>query len=154
MEALRAYRDTDVKGFTAKVQAIHQGHKFEVRNDPDLMLYSGGFFSAPDKRVMDQVRLQTPQELAAGSFVFEDQRLPEMLFRYRARNHPDSLAPQELAAWEEFRFQRITEPESESSYCMEQFQTEIEELMASGALSEGQRALLEQLLEYADSLLS
>jgi len=154
LQALRAHRDIGVREFTAKVQAIYEGRKFDERNDPDDMLYSGGFFSAQDKRVMDQVRLQTPQELAAGSFVFEDQRLPDMLFRYRARNHPDSLAPQELAAWEEFRFQRITEPESESSYCMEQFQTEIEELMASGALSEGQRALLEQLLEYADSLLS
>ena len=37
---------------------------------------------------------------------------------------------------------------------MEQFQTEVEELMASGERSDGERALLEQLLEYADSLLS
>jgi exodeoxyribonuclease-1 len=118
------------------------------------MLYSGGFFSAQDKRVMDQVRVQSPQELAAGSFVFEDQRLSEMLFRYRARNYPDSLTPQEQPDWEEFRFQRLTEPDSGASYCMEQFHAEIEELMAGGTLSEAQQALLEQLLEYADSLLS
>jgi exodeoxyribonuclease-1 len=118
------------------------------------MLYSGGFFGAQDKRVMDQVRVQTPRELAVGSFVFEDQRLSEMLFRYRARNYPDSLTPQEQADWEEFRFQRLTEPDSDASYCMEQFQAEIEELMAGGTLSEAQQTLLEQLLEYADSLLS
>ena len=154
LEALRAYRDTDARGFTAKVQAIYQGRKFEAHNDPDQMLYSGGFFSAQDKRVMDQVRVQSPQELAAGSFVFEDQRLSEMLFRYRARNYPDSLTPQEQPDWEEFRFQRLTEPDSGASYCMEQFHAEIEELMAGGTLSEAQQALLEQLLEYADSLLS
>ena len=154
LQALRAYRELDAKGFTDKVQAIYQGHKFQDRSDPDEMLYSGGFFSAQDKRVMDQVRTQSPEELAAGSFIFEDQRLPEMLFRYRARNYPDSLTLQEQSVWEEFRFQRLTEPESDGSYCMEQFQTEVEELMASGERSDGERALLEQLLEYADSLLS
>ena len=154
LQALRAYRGLDAMGFTAKVQAIYQGHKFQDRSDPDEMLYSGGFFSAQDKRVMDQVRTQSPEELATGSFIFEDERLPEMLFRYRARNYPDSLTLQEQSVWEDFRFQRLTEPESDGSYCMEQFQTEVEELMASGERSDGERALLEQLLEYADSLLS
>ncbi|MDG2046878.1 MAG: exodeoxyribonuclease I [Halioglobus sp.] len=154
LESLKAYRDTDEKGFIAKVQAIAQGRKFEARNDPDQMLYSGGFFSAQDKRVMDQVRAQTSQELAAASFVFEDQRLPEMLFRYRARNYPDSLTSQEYAEWEEFRFQRLTDPDSGPSYCMEQFQAEIEALMAGDTLSEAQQTLLEQLLAYGDSLLA
>ena len=154
LQALRAYRGLDAKGFTAKVQAIYLGNKFQDRSDPDEMLYSGGFFSAQDKRVMDQVRTQSPEELATGSFIFEDERLPEMLFRYRARNYPDSLTLQEQSVWEDFRFQRLTEPESDGSYCMEQFQTEVEELMASGERSDGERALLEQLLEYADSLLS
>jgi len=37
---------------------------------------------------------------------------------------------------------------------MEEFQAEIEALMASGDLSEAQHALLEQLLDYADTLLA
>jgi exodeoxyribonuclease-1 len=118
------------------------------------MLYSGGFFSEQDKRVMEQLRAQTPESLATGRFVFEDSRLPEMLFRYRARNYPGSLTPQELARWEEFRYHRLTEPQSEAGYCMEEFQAEIEALMASGDLSEAQHALLEQLLDYADTLLA
>ncbi len=77
-----------------------------------------------------------------------------MLFRYRARNYPDSLSPEELAAWEEFRYHRLTEPQSGAGYCMEQFQAEIEALMASGDLSVAQQALLEQLLDYADTLLA
>ena len=118
------------------------------------MLYSGGFFGEQDKRVMEQVRSQTPEELATGSFVFEDRRLPEMLFRYRARNFPDSLSPEEHATWEEFRFQRITEPDFGAGYCMEDLQAEIEGLLGSGNLSGAQQALLEQLLYYADTLLA
>lgn len=154
LEALRAYRGRDVAGFTAKIQAIYQGRSFDSPVDPDRMLYSGGFFGEHDKKVMDQVRAQTPEELAAGSFVFEDQRLPEMLFRYRARNYPHTLSQEEHAAWEEFRYQRLTEPESGAGYGMEEFQAEIEELMASGTLTAEKQALLEQLLDYADTLLA
>jgi exodeoxyribonuclease I len=154
LEALRGYRAQDTAGFTAKVQAIYGGRNFDTPNDPDLMLYSGGFFSEQDKRVMERLRAQTPEALAAGSFVFEDNRLPEMLFRYRARNYPGSLAPQELALWEEFRYHRLTDSESGAGYCMEEFHAEIEALMASADLSGGQQALLEQLLDYADTLLA
>ena len=95
------------------------------------MLYSGGFFSEHDKQAMEQVRACSPDELADSSFVFEDARLPEMLFRYRARNYPESLSPDELAQWEEYRFQRLTEPEAGASICMEEFQATIEQLLAA-----------------------
>jgi exodeoxyribonuclease-1 len=154
LESLRTYRAQDSAGFTAKIQAIYAGRGFEPQTDPDLMLYSGGFFGKRDKQVMEQIRTHTADELTTGSFVFEDQRLTEMLFRYRARNYPDSLTPEELANWEELRFQWLTESESGGGYCMEEYQTDIEELMAGGSLSEAQQALMEQLLSYADTLLA
>ena len=152
--ALRNYRDGDAAKFTAKVQAVYGGREFATVTDPDLMLYSGGFFSESDKRVMEQIRAQTPEELAAATFVFEDKRLPEMVFRYRARNYPDSLSPEEHAIWEEYRFQRLTEPEFGAGYCMEEFQADIEALSAGGELSPAQQALMERLLDYADTLLA
>tara|TARA_R110002072_G_scaffold5811_2_gene36146 strand:- start:30526 stop:31974 length:1449 start_codon:yes stop_codon:yes gene_type:complete len=154
LDALRKYRDLEAAGFTEKVQAVYAGRKFAAVSDPDLMLYSGGFFSEPDKRTMEQVKAKTPEELAAATFVFEDKRLPEMLFRYRARNYPDSLTPDERALWEEYRFQRLTEPEFGAGYCMEEFQDDIESLTASGELAPAQQALMEQLLDYADTLLA
>ncbi len=154
LEALRNHRDRDAPGFTTKVQAIYRGRSLTTPSDPDLMLYSGGFFCEQDKRVMAQLRAQTPEALAAESFVFEDSRLPEMLFRYRARNYPDSLSPEEHATWEEFRYQRLTEPESGAGFGMEEFQAEIEVLMADSELPGTQRMVLEQLLDYADSLLA
>jgi len=154
LEALRGHRQRDAAGFSRKIQSIYEGRRYDAPTDPDLMLYSGGFFAEADKRVMAQVQGQSAEELAAGSFVFEDQRLPEMLFRYRARNYPQSLTPEEFAVWEEFRYQRLTEPQSGADFCMEEFQTEIEALTDSSEITEAQRDLLNQLLDYADTLLA
>jgi exodeoxyribonuclease-1 len=153
LAALRDYRETGAVAFTAKIQSIGQ-RNYEPHTDPDLMLYSGGFFSDRDKKAMDEVRARSPGSLAADTIVFEDKRLPEMLFRYRARNFPDSLSAEEMSEWEEFRFQRISEPGSGASYCMDQFQSEVEALLGEEELPAEHRAILEQLLEYADTLLA
>ena len=154
LAALRNYRDRDSKAFVQKIQAIFTGRQFEPVTDPDRMLYSGGFFSQHDKKTMEQVRACSPDELAASSFPFEDSRLPEMLFRYRARNFPQSLSSDELAQWEEYRFQRLTEPDAGASICMEEFQATIEQLLASNTLEPSQQELMQQLQDYGDSLLA
>lgn len=154
LDVLRNFRNRSAEQFTAKVQAVVGGRAFSGSSDPDVMLYSGGFFSEHDRRVMDKVRTQSPQALATSALVFEDKRLPEMLFRYRARNYPDSLSEEEQAEWEEYRFQRLTEPEFGAGYCMEAFHEDIEAMLASDQVTAVQRQLLEQLLDYADSLLA
>ena len=90
-------------GVVEKIQdAILQG-SFEQHDDPDLMLYQGEFFSSSDKQAMTELR-QTPQErLAHFGTSFQDTRLPEMLFRYRARNFPDQLTEDESAVWNDYR---------------------------------------------------
>lgn len=154
LAALRNYRDRDSKAFVQKIQAIFTGRQFEPVTDPDRMLYSGGFFSQHDKKAMEQVRACSPDELAASSFPFEDSRLSEMLFRYRARNFPQSLSSDEVAQWEEYRFQRLTEPDAGASICMEEFQATIEQLLASNTLEPSQQELMQQLQDYGDSLLA
>ncbi len=77
--------------------------------DPDTMLYDGGFFSDRDRAAMDRLRDLSPAELGRARPVFEDARLPEMLFRYRARNYPETLSAEEAARWEAFRLGRLVE---------------------------------------------
>jgi exodeoxyribonuclease-1 len=72
---------------------------FGPETDPDASLYGGGFFSDADRRLIEQVRAAEPADLAALRPPFEDPRLPEMLFRYRARNWPESLSREERAPW-------------------------------------------------------
>ena len=154
LAALREYRGRDEQGFTRHIQAIVTGRDFAEVTDPDRMLYAGGFFNEQDKRVMQQVRDSTPEELATASFPFADRRLPEMLFRYRARNYPQTLSPQELAQWEEYRFQRLTEPEAGASICMEEYQELIDQMLGTGELTAQQTDLMQQLIVYGDSLLA
>ena len=154
LAALREQRGRDPQAFEKKMQAVYSSRKYEPITDPDRMLYGGGFFSANDKRIMERVQATEPEALAGQSFVFEDQRLPEMLYRYRARNYPETLSSEERSLWEEYRFARLTEPEAGASICMDEFHTLIETLQADENLTAEKRAVLDQLLEYGDSLLS
>ena len=154
LAALREFRASQGQAFTDKLQAIYSGRSFEEVTDPDRMLYGGEFFGDTDKRLMDQVRSSTVEQLAETTFPFEDSRLPEMLLRYRARNYPQSLTPEESAQWEEYRFARLTEPDGGASISMEDYQQLIETLVASGELSLEQCELMQKLLEYSDSLLA
>ena len=49
-----------------------------------------------------------PEKLANTPFSFKDKRLPEMLFRYRARNYPDTLNAEETQRWQTFCVKRLT----------------------------------------------
>ncbi len=151
---LREHAASHTEEFTGRLQAIYRQRQFDEVTDPDRMLYGGGFFGDNDKQMMDQLRALDPYELAQTQFAFEDRRLPEMLFRYRARNFPDTLTPEERALWEEYRYARLTEPEYGASLCMEEFHAEIEARLDDPATTPGDRALLEDLLAWADQLLA
>ena len=83
----------------AKLSEVFAEPELEPTTDPDQMLYSGGFFNDQDRNMMNEVRLANSESLSALDFPFQDKRLPEMLFRYRARNFPDSLNKEEAARW-------------------------------------------------------
>ena len=140
-------------GLEEKLQQVFAENAFSDSKDPDVMLYGGGFFSAQDKSVMEQVRHCVPDQLREQSFNFQDQRLPEMLFRYRARNFPDSLSGEEQMRWQDFCFARLTDPEAGANLVMDDYQAIIEQRQQDPSLSPQQRQLLEQLLEYGDELL-
>ncbi len=97
------------KGLSQKVQEVFSSPPTKVSDDPDMMLYSGGFFSPADRRAMDQVVSTTPEKLSQLKLIFKDRRLEEMLFRYKARNYPDVLDEQEKEAWRQFCIHRLTQ---------------------------------------------
>ncbi len=140
--------------FQQKLSAVFAQADFPERNDPDVMLYSGGFFGQADKSTMAQVRSSSLKELREHSFHFEDKRLDEMLFRYRARNFPETLSEEEVLLWQEFCYQRITDPDMEAGITLETYLERIHELMADESLSADKRKILESLLEYSDMLLA
>ena len=96
-------------GIVEKITEVFSRSNFETTNDPDLMLYQGEFFSRQDREVMDAIHESRPDQLPAYASQFQDSRLPEMLFRFRARNFPDSLTADELAQWQVRRQQLFAE---------------------------------------------
>lgn len=66
--------------------------------DPDAALYDG-FIGDGDLRTATALRQTPPQALASFEGRFKDPRWAALLLRYRARNWPDTLAPDERAQW-------------------------------------------------------
>jgi exodeoxyribonuclease-1 len=83
------------------------------------------------------VRKTKPEDLGRLDIPFRDARLGEMLFRYRARNWPDTLNPQESRQWQAFCAERVTneaarlEFESGIAEAIERGGAAAEELMAT-----------------------
>lgn len=95
-------------GLQEKLSTVFSHAYPEQEYDPDLALYSGGFFSESDKQKMAKIRAMPPEQLAKAAFEFIDARLPAMLFRYRARNYPETLTHEEMRQWHEFCGNRLT----------------------------------------------
>lgn len=125
-------------------------------DDVEFKLY-GGFLSTQDKKLCDQVRQSTPQQLAETTFSFADNRLTELLFRYRARNFPDSLNELELEQWEEFRYLHLTEKLCEGYLSLDDFHAKITELQSQSETesqwTEKQHYILQRLADWADQIL-
>ncbi|MBK1724842.1 exodeoxyribonuclease I [Thiocystis violacea] len=136
-----------------RIQAVHQAAQRPSASDPDLMLYSGGFFSDRDRRAMDAVRRASPAELADDPPAFEDARLPEMLFRYRARNWPETLSAEEREEWDAFRLARLTDPEAGGSIQVHDFEERLGVLSEAHAADPAKLAVLESLATWAEQIL-
>lgn len=121
--------------------------------DPEQTLYSGSFFSDSDRSVMDEVLKASPGELATGHYVFEDRRLPELLFRYRARNWPETLNASEQEEWQAFREDRLTNKEAGGSITLSEFDLRIENLGVEYMNDENKLEILENLVEYREQLI-
>ena len=94
-----------VPAFEEKVRQAHTLQQFAPVTDPDQDLY-GGFFNDHDRKQIDVVRDTKAEGLAGLQLTFKDRRLPEMLFRYRARNWPETLSSDDQVRWNEFRRKR------------------------------------------------
>jgi exodeoxyribonuclease-1 len=78
----------------------------EAPADVDEDLY-GGFIGNGDRRLLNDLRALKPAQLASARPGFQDPRLEEILFRYRARNFPEQLSEAEVERWEEHRAARL-----------------------------------------------
>ncbi len=139
-----------LKNIANQLRQVYLNHQFPAVNNPDHALYSGGFFSPADKKQMAQVRDLSWQQLATQQFHFQDQRLDELLFRYRARNAPETLSAAEKAAWQDHKRQQFFEPDSGSSLLYKDYQEQVQRLKQAGQNPE----LLQQIERWVEQLMT
>ncbi|RVT50866.1 exodeoxyribonuclease I [Rubrivivax albus] len=110
--------------------------------DVDEDLY-GGFVGNADRALLQRLRRLSPRELAERQPAFDDPRLDELFFRYRARNFPDTLGDAGRERWAAHcadRFGEVIGPWQEKL-----------DTLAETADDDGQ-ALLGELMDYAESI--
>ena len=95
--------------FLQRVAAAYTCRTFATTSsDVDVALYEG-FLSNADTSSLAQVRCASPQDLITMQFNFHDHRLPDLLFRYRARNWPETLTTAETERWKQICLKRLTQ---------------------------------------------
>ena len=121
--------------------------------DIDAALYSEPFASFDDKKRCRWISQATPEKLTelveAGKDVFDNDRYREKLFRYRARNWPESLLPAEQALWREQCSARLEGQEGEG-LTLESFAQALSDLEESAHEDERLQAICEALYEWQD----
>jgi exodeoxyribonuclease-1 len=114
--------------------------------DVDEDLYNG-FVGKEDRRQLDSLRKESPARLAVASPSFTDPRLAELLFRYRARNFPDTLTESEMEHWEQHRAARFYDGAG-GARSIDQFFGEIDHLQQDA--DERAEKILSDLYEYVE----
>ncbi|CAG8866607.1 Exodeoxyribonuclease I [Pseudomonas fluorescens] len=132
-----------------KLDHIYSGDEVTPCDDPEQQLYDG-FLGERDRRLCEQVRTLDPAQLGRGQWMFDDQRLPELLFRYRARNFPETLEAHEKQRWMAFCTQRLSDPQMGAPNTLGDFENAWQ-VSWSGA-SEAQRQVLEAWRQHVQRL--
>ena len=149
-----AHRDVlhAMDGLAEKLRRVFQrATELPPPEDPELALYGGGFLPDADKKLLAQVRATPPAALGQRNFPFRDPRYPELLFRYRARNWPQSLDADERERWDAFRRARLTRPTPLTSLTLDDYFARLTELR-SDPLAQDKLVLLDQLQAWGEEL--
>jgi exodeoxyribonuclease-1 len=140
----------------AKVRDVHRREPDTAPRDPERMLYAGGFFSDHDRDEMARLHRLAPQALASERPRFQDQRLPTLLFRMRARSWPETLSDAEREDWDAWRFERLTDPAQGASITIDDYAARLAELRAQPdgqAGDPGRRRLLDELDAWGERVM-
>lgn len=139
------------KGFMQRVAQAYSSREFSSAGDVDLALYDG-FINDADRPLLARVRGASPLELAQTRFDFHDQRLPELLFRYRARNWPETLSGEEVQRWDQFRHHRLRDADGGGSITLVEYHERIALLRVEREGDTAAQRVLDAMDEWATIL--
>ncbi len=129
-----------------KMSVVFTKDYSDSQDDPEHALYSGDFFSYADRAKMDSIHTMDVEQLGSFPFNFTDPRLDVLLFRFRARNYPETLTADEFAQWQ--RHCQDVLISGEHGLTAESFIREIQSFAIKHANNEEKLAVLEALESY------
>jgi exodeoxyribonuclease I len=135
-----------------KVRKVFTERQHEETRDPDLQIYSGGFFKDSDRENFVRVRGSSPEELPGLKLDWEDPRIPEMLWRYIFRNYPDVMPEEEKRKWRSFCASRILIPSADGAMRLPEFRKRLAAYNEDKTLAPRKKLIAGALEEYARSL--
>ena len=124
---------------------FQQEREFEASDNVETELYNG-FFSDADKNNMAILRTLEPEKLAEHHLSFQDPRIPQLLFHYRARHFYRTLNRSEQIKWQKYCRKKL---DSE----ILQFEQSLQALAAQHANNEEKLSLLQKVYEYGSKLI-
>ncbi|HET9850491.1 MAG TPA: exodeoxyribonuclease I [Candidatus Saccharimonadales bacterium] len=133
------------------LELINKERQTEMVVDPakvDEQLYDG-FVNGADKLKMSAVRAASAEAIDGLHIDFNDDRLNALLPLYKARNFPASLQPDEKAAWDKFKTQKLTGGKVD---LLAQYFKKLDELSSRPALADAEKFVLEELRQYGGSV--
>lgn len=135
----------------SKLRAVYARAKAtpEVLSAKPIDLYQG-FIPDADAALLARLRTAEPSAYVRIAAQCRDPRLPELIWRLRARNFPETLDSAEQAQWRKESLDRL---QYQGPMTFERFAAEIE-LARQHPLAVGQTDVLNQLLSYARELQS
>ncbi|MDR1300248.1 MAG: exodeoxyribonuclease I [Candidatus Nomurabacteria bacterium] len=122
------------------INAWRERPEYEASKDVEGKLYDS-FIPDADKIRVQKIPEMMVEELADFNPNFTDERLPELLFRYKARSFPKSLSEAEQKRWQSYRAQKFAEQAPK-------YMEELQKLSRSGS----DDFLLQELQLWAESI--
>ncbi|MDO6428727.1 exodeoxyribonuclease I [Thalassotalea sp. 1_MG-2023] len=115
--------------------------------DAEHALYGGAFFSQSDKAQMEILHQLPIEQLATHPFQFQDERLSTLLFRFRARNYPQTLNNEEQLKWQSYCQSKL-QYGGKGVLSADEFMLKIENLVHEHESDQSKVAVLKALYEY------
>lgn len=134
----------DNPSFSENLRSLYEARpEIKASVNPEEQLYDG-FLPDKDRLRVEAVRNADERALADFHPEFVDDRLPELLLHYKARNFPKSLSESEMVAWESWRAGRLQEQ-------LPLVLASVQKLASQG-LSDDQQFVLSELQLWVESV--
>ncbi|WP_044471046.1 exodeoxyribonuclease I [Mannheimia massilioguelmaensis] len=128
------------------LEIFTEERQFEISDNVETELYNG-FFNTADKNNMAILRDLPSEKLADSGLSFEDKRIAELLFHYRARHFYKTLTRAEQIKWQKYRQRKLEKSAT-------QFTESLQRLAEEYSENPQKLALLQNIYEYGMKLLS